>query len=126
MRLFKPKIVEGQYLYSMSYKDSIRSSSKLLIRIFYLVLGFFSNHHINAIHLGRTASEANVRGGGLASKIISDDLHLPIPDDSNTAVGSSQVNTQSSSRLQLELDQIGGLVLEILKYAYGKSKTIND
>ena len=62
------------------------------------------------------ASEGDVRGSGLASEIIGDDLHLAIPDDSNTGVGSSQVDTQSPSSLHLDLDKIGGLVMEVLKY----------
>ena len=100
----------------MNYKETIRFSSQHFPKDFYLVLGCFSNQGLNPIPPGGMVSEGDVGGSDLLSKIIRDDLHLVVPEDSNTGIGLSQVDAHSTSRLHLELDEIVGLITEILKY----------
>ena len=70
---------------------------------------------------GGMVSEGDAGRSGLLSQIIGYDLHLVAPDDSNTGVGGSQVDAYSTSVLHLELNQIGGLEMEILKYRMEQS-----
>ena len=54
-------------------------------------------------------SDQDVGRSGLVPQLIGDDLHLVLPDDSNTTGGSSQVDADSPS-LHLDLHQIGDLI----------------
>ena len=56
------------------------------------------------------ASVPDVSRSDLVPQIVGEDLHLVVPEDSNTAVVASQVDAQSLSSLHLDFDLVGDLV----------------
>ena len=90
-------------------KLMIIRQSALLGYMNYLVLYSLSDHCFSTAPPSRMVPEPNVGRSGLVPQLVGDDLHLVLPDDSNTTGRSSQVDADSHS-LHLDLHQIGNLI----------------
>ena len=80
-----------------------------------LLPGSLSNHRLQVIPPGGIGSEPDVCRSGFVPQTVGDDLHLVVPDDTNTAVVAAQVDPNRLSSLQLDLDLVGDLVELILR-----------
>ena len=75
----------------------------------YLFPGSLANYRLKIIPNGGMVAEPDEGRGDLVPQLVCDDLHIPVPGDSNTAGGSSQIDADGSSIVHLDLDEVGGL-----------------